>query len=400
MDYCEELVRISNNLFDGNEKVLNLLSKLSNIGIIAGGSVVYALNSFVPKESVGDIDVFVNKENDIMNCIELIYEKFPNCEKIVYNFETLQNDNYSIVIIKILENCPPIQIILYKFISHIELLEGFDIDYVGCGIHNNKLYITKDCIKSHNERKILKVRTSIKYERLLKATRKGFKCIIFKRERTKYYKNPIEVIKTIEELRNINWSFFSNVEYFDEEQQNAPFVLTDSAIVKTVEVGGKKEGTDENNNIFIFRYKTFTYLTFETEDVFQIDIKIKLFSYYVNIQKIDNEDSVILIEDDLFLTKRKLVYEMFNRNFFLENHDEQFLILKNSFPLGENILLVSPYYESLESQDLSGAIKNIEDLNENILPIYAAFNYEVIGHEFEFESESYNKVLNIKSCKK
>jgi hypothetical protein len=396
MDYTKELKRISDNLFDGNEEVLELLSKLSNIGIIAGGSVVYALNSFVPKETVGDIDVFVNKEDDIMNCIELIYEKFPECEKIVYDFGNLQNDNYSIANIKILENCPPIQIILKGFSSHMELLEGFDIDYVECGIHNNKLYITKDCIKSHNERQILKVRTSIRYERLLKATRKGFKCIVFKRECANPCNKPDEVIKTIEELRNINWSFFNDVHYFDEEQQNSPFVLTNTAIVKTIEIYNKKYRKDANGNSSLFRYKTRTYLTFESEDKIQINFEIKLFSYDVNIQKIDNKYSTISIEDDLFLTKNKLLANSSYNILFLD----KFLNLEDRFSIGYNILFVYPYYENIESQDLSGIIKKIEDLNENILPIYAAFNYEVIGHEFEFESESYNRVLNIKGCKK
>ena len=40
-----------------------LFQKITNLGIIAGGSVVYASNNFTDKSTVGDIDIFVMNEN-------------------------------------------------------------------------------------------------------------------------------------------------------------------------------------------------------------------------------------------------------------------------------------------------------------------------------------------------
>ena len=52
--YLGHTLQIKKNNLEDIFKILNTK------GVIAGGSVVYALNDFVPKTSVGDIDIFIN----------------------------------------------------------------------------------------------------------------------------------------------------------------------------------------------------------------------------------------------------------------------------------------------------------------------------------------------------
>jgi hypothetical protein len=392
MDYCEELVRISNNLFDGNEKVLNLLSKLSNIGIIAGGSVVYALNSFVPKETVGDIDVFVNTKIDFWKCVELIYEKFPDC-KFTIGSSHIVNHPTSIINVNIVETkSPPIQLILREFVSPKKLLKNFDIDYVQCGIHNNKLLITKFCKESHKERKILRVRPNIKEERLIKATRKNFKSIVFKIiEHTpfEFAKDPID----IESLRNSNLNFLKNSPYFGEETDKK-MILTNTVYISTIEITKQENFNIEDlhdvphdvelNHVWppCKRFTTNTYLTFDNEDGLQETIGVSSFSYKITIKDICEETLRIFIEDDVFLSDNLLRYNY-------DMHDDVSSIAKR-----ENILIIYPYYKNLKECNLRGIASFKNYPNSNMLPIEPNCNYDVVGHEFE------NRYSNIKSCKK
>jgi hypothetical protein len=395
MDYCKELKRISDNLFDRNEEVLELLSKLSNIGIIAGGSVVYALNSFVPKETVGDIDVFVNNKDDFRICRELIYENFPDCE-LISNYYQFGINSISIIDIIILENYPPIQLILNKFVSHTELLEGFDMDYIQCGIHNNIIHKTKWCIESHEKREILRVSSNIKEGRLIKATLKNFKSIVFKiaGQRNRI---PDKMVIDIEILRNSNLAFLKSNPYFGEEASKI-VILTNTGYVSHIEIDKDEDinveelhdveydeyGDDEyiHNPLIVHKsFTTSTYLTFECEGGLQEVIEVSSFTYKLNIKNVCDETYRIFIEDHGFFDDNAL---RFNDMRLTEK-----LLSKE-----ENILSVTPYYKNLKYSKLRGIAhyKNY-DLS-NVLSIQHNYNYDVYGHKFEY------RCSNIKSAKR
>lgn len=385
MDFCNELKKIG-ELYEENDKIINLLSTLSNIGVIAGGSVVYSLNDFVPKDSVGDIDLFVNSKDKMLESVDLIHKKFPKCEFNVHDVYNIQGI-ISMVTIDIYENSShPIQVILYDFESiEDDLLDLFDIDYVQCGIHKNKVIITKRCEESHRERKILKISSNVKRHRLEKATLKNFQCIIFETIDNDYTILPTINI-SLEDFLNLNLNFLRKNEYF-ERDYSKKMILTDSIYISHIEVVKRPHcnveelhDTDTNG---CKRFDTCSYMTFEDEEGLEGTTKISSFSHRVDILNICRDTNRIFIKDDSF----------FNSN-LLRYNDECFSSI-DSLDVGSKIFLITPYYKNLIHDTLRGIVKNYKHYNENnILPIHALYNYQVIGHNFEFKN------LMIKSAKR
>ena len=151
-----------------------ILRRLSQLGIIAGGSVVYACNDFVPKSSVGDIDVFITRENFLI-AIKEIHELFPEA---MYQPHEESCRSTSILNIEIFEDEPNIQLIVIKKYHPMEIIQSFDLDYVQCGLHLNKIYQTKACEKSFESRIVQYSMGACKIHRLDKAKNKGFIPII------------------------------------------------------------------------------------------------------------------------------------------------------------------------------------------------------------------------------
>lgn len=202
-------------IFNSNE-TLDLLDKLQNDHVIAGGSIVWFLNDFVPKSSIGDIDVFINSKEKFIETAEYILNKYNGrlfrqtyCEYGEYSKETLidnelttsseicgdqivcRSDNHinyvymvgnkvakttwSVYNIKIKDEPVDIQLIYLEYDNPNDIIMSFDFDYVQCALHKNNLYITEDCKDSHRTRSVQYSFGSVDYARLAKAIDKGFK---------------------------------------------------------------------------------------------------------------------------------------------------------------------------------------------------------------------------------
>lgn len=170
-DLIERLTR-----FTGNSV---LTHALQSYGMIAGGSMVYALNSFVPAESVNDIDIFLWDDSEKVHRLKKFIIDYYGVDssgrdnirathEAMGNVVTLTHRNRANI---------KIQLIFTEASSPMEILESFDFDYVQCGLHNGKLYQTDRCKKSHKAQAVLTIRELMpKDGRCLNAIRKMFKC--------------------------------------------------------------------------------------------------------------------------------------------------------------------------------------------------------------------------------
>ena len=148
--------------------------ELQEYGMITGGSVCYALNEFVPQESVGDIDIFVNSVENADKVRDIILE---HCDNIT--LKTPRGRPESNVISFVTDKFI-IQIILTEIVNIHEVIDTFDLDYIQCGLFFNKLYITDRCKEAHKLRKV-QYYNEAKFNnnhRLVKAAKKGFTVII------------------------------------------------------------------------------------------------------------------------------------------------------------------------------------------------------------------------------
>lgn len=153
--------------------------------LIAGGSIVYALNpSFVPIESVGDIDIFVYKKEfqKVFDAILCFFGE-NNVEIHVlhpYKKGTESNnerDETRFVYLNLhTKDCA----INFQIIYMNELycpcytVRYFDIDAVQCGIYKRALIISNICFEAHKTRKIRFVANNVKFNRVRKIVNKGF----------------------------------------------------------------------------------------------------------------------------------------------------------------------------------------------------------------------------------
>jgi len=162
-----------------------LLLQLQNIGICAGGSVVYFLNDFIDKNIVGDIDIFVKSSKEALqvyeiiktfctgNKIELVASSYKGREDAaVVNFSFEQNGKVNI------------QVIVKNYENPLDIVSNFDMDVVQCGFYQNNLLITENCKKAHIFRKVRFYRcfrnsTKSSGKRLYKILLKGFEIPTF-----------------------------------------------------------------------------------------------------------------------------------------------------------------------------------------------------------------------------
>lgn len=141
---------------------------ISNIGVLAGGAITFALNTFVPKHTVNDLDVFVNSEEDVKKICE--YCRGRNSDTVD------RGTNIKICNIFIEGEKFLIQAIIYPFENPLEVIERFDIDAVQCAFHKGELFRTERCIEAHKQRTVLKFRLNYGlFNRLVKMEHKGFK---------------------------------------------------------------------------------------------------------------------------------------------------------------------------------------------------------------------------------
>lgn len=59
------------------QKHVNIFNKITELGVISGSSVAYSLNDFIPKDTIGDVDIFVLDGNE---------KKFKEIIRLLSNF--------------------------------------------------------------------------------------------------------------------------------------------------------------------------------------------------------------------------------------------------------------------------------------------------------------------------
>lgn len=184
-----------------------LLTYLSENGVIAGGSIVYSTNDFVPQKTVGDIDVFVHSEKIKEVLKEL--EGYP-CQhytfispNVYFEGETVElGTEVSILHIPLGNGCIPLQIIIQDYDTPMDVIESFDLDYVQCGYSAGKLWKTDICVRSHESREVrMVVEVPASLKRLDKAYRKKFKVCMIGEKRNDVQLKPVETSPTFAPIK-------------------------------------------------------------------------------------------------------------------------------------------------------------------------------------------------------
>ena len=177
MEYIQKLTSLFEKSVDekehDNNKFYELINMLQQKHVIAGGSIVWLLNDFVPKNTVGDIDVFVNMEEEYTKLITLLKTKYNATLSSISQNSYGTFENCGVVSAKIF-NRITIQLILLAYTDPMDVLQSFDLDYVQCALHNNTIYKTDACAESHLARAILCYKPPCKFTRFSKVLKKGF----------------------------------------------------------------------------------------------------------------------------------------------------------------------------------------------------------------------------------
>lgn len=172
-----------------NEMDKTIIEFVQERAVIAGGSVVYSLNEFVPRQTVKDIDIYINNEetfNEIFNYIRARSKNvnITTTSSVNYN-GTKSNIENSISIVNIYSynEVVSFQLILFKYETPFDIIRTFDFDYVQSAFYKNQVYLTNLCRQAHRTQQV-KYGAHIPYSaRLTKAVNKGFKSIIIGSEK-------------------------------------------------------------------------------------------------------------------------------------------------------------------------------------------------------------------------
>ena len=163
-----------------------LIKYLTDNFCICGGSVVYGLNPFVLKETVGDIDVICGNKRKMLEALSVVRR---TCN--VTAFERVSSASYSgvcdgdefgavsIVNVSLEGNEVKLQFILQEYTNILDIVQNYDLDYVQCGIDKGMIFRTESCARSHRERQVFEAYQIPNAKRMRKATLKGFKAPIF-----------------------------------------------------------------------------------------------------------------------------------------------------------------------------------------------------------------------------
>jgi hypothetical protein len=165
----------SSFIFDAKQ----LLLDLSNLGVIAGGSVAYCLNGM---GSINDVDVFLPLISEPSEYVEKIKELFWEHEATYSAYP-----NGGVFNVDIEKGNPIIQFIFSDLKTMEEICENFDLDYVVCGIHKGELYYPPNTKYIHEDKHIEVYpdpRNWTVTDRLYKSVAKGYKSYWFGYERS------------------------------------------------------------------------------------------------------------------------------------------------------------------------------------------------------------------------
>lgn len=163
-----------------------LLVKLSDLGVIAGGSIAFCLSGI---GQVNDIDVFL-LGSDKCDYMPQIIEIFKNLDITCSTAE-----KRGVLNVKLSNRNVEIQFIFSLCSSMKETCDNFDFDYVGCGIHKGEFYCSEEC-KNENENLVIEKYPGIIHRhqpRLFKAVKKGYSSYFFGYEVDHYVCPKIKV---------------------------------------------------------------------------------------------------------------------------------------------------------------------------------------------------------------
>lgn len=192
----------------------DIIKTLSTIGVIAGGSVVYALNDFVPSNAVSDIDVFISTKEAFIEASLFLHNTgkvksiHRRCAKS-YNesnwFESTSITVLDFELVAPIVNYAPysfayptrpnpftIQLIYQEFTSPIDVIRTFDLDYVQCCFSEGRIFRSRECVESHTQRRIKTGYYVPRAKRMSKGLAKGFETTVIGR-RSSYDSNRIQI---------------------------------------------------------------------------------------------------------------------------------------------------------------------------------------------------------------
>lgn len=348
---CENIILKLAQLFPENliGTVTKLLTEVSNVGVIAGGSILYALTNTT---ELGDIDVFVNTPNDFYMILNMIYKYAnDNCSDCSYSRLVNPDDKnkLSILNIKLTECSPIIQLIYKHFNDARHLIENFDLDYIQCCINKGVLHITNECITSQKTKTILKYKDPmIKHKRLCKALYKGFSTILLGEIDDGDF---IIYFKEIEYLKIFDLELTGIVTYFDIKGRDTFYNISDIEITKII-VGNQCQINNPKVTYFPAYFQVCMGPYFKTITTASIEIDV--------VKKEDNK--IIVNPNDPILKYFDLIKTGY--------------VSTDKFKIGKNIVIFEPY-----------AIKsdNKIKLRGLITPSYE--KYDLLGVNFNHNVE-------------
>ena len=130
----------------------NIFLNITCTSFIAGESVVYAMNNFVPEKSIENVDFFILDE-DWDNFNRLI-DILKICLGRAHIKESKSYHNVEVIEIVTFKRKKSVQLILCRETDSFSLINKFDLDYLRCYFHKANFYITRKAKKAHESRTV------------------------------------------------------------------------------------------------------------------------------------------------------------------------------------------------------------------------------------------------------
>lgn len=219
------------------KKPITFLYRIQNIGVIAGGSLLFNNNS-------GDIDIFVNTEKDFNNILTICNEE-KDTTYTVFQFKKKNNEksvSYSIITINHKYFKIPLQLIYSNFSDPNDLITNFDMDYISIALHKSKFYNftnNYDDVSFNTSKNLTNLRLS-------KAIRKGFKVPLF----GLYSEKKINKYGLKDAYKLISKTFDEIIKNKKEPLQT----LNYNNITNEKNISNKKYTVNKKENQFIYFY--------------------------------------------------------------------------------------------------------------------------------------------------
>lgn len=171
---------------DKNDR--KFLHNLTNLTVIAGEAVVYALNKSIKSSTVKYIDLYMinsNKRNNrAKEIIDLICSRFcgetttissyAHCHESIEGAFPLIKSAFTLI--KSAE-AKPIKVMVLSYDKPKHVINFFDLSYTKCAYHKGKITITSEAKESHRTKDVILRNDIHSKDKLDKMVNKGFRCI-------------------------------------------------------------------------------------------------------------------------------------------------------------------------------------------------------------------------------